>query len=318
MKKLVLFLKPYLRWVIVGGTLFFLGTALHRNWQDVASIRLSSRAWFDLMVAFLLTLTAHSWAGFVWSWILRSFQQPVRLRWVLQVYLKTNLAKYLPGNVWHFYGRIRAVANHGGSLGVASLTVLLEPLLMAAAALLVALLGSFGQFSPQVQMLQILGLVGVLTGIHPRFLNPVIRKLEKNKLERQKSQPPNPDGEAIAPVRLNHYPLRILLGEVGFILVRSLGFWFILQALTPLTLAQLPLFLSAFSLAWVLGLLIPGAPGGLGVFEATAIALLGHLFPSAILLSAVALFRVISIFAEVLAAAIAVLSEQFSPNVISS
>lgn len=313
MQKLVSFLKPYLRWVIVGGTLFFLGAALQRNWQDVASIRLSSTAWFDLMVAFLLTLTAHSWAGFVWSWILRSFQQPVHLRWVLQVYLKTNLAKYLPGNVWHFYGRIRAVANHGGSLGVASLTVLLEPLLMAAAALLMALLGSFGQFSPKVQMLQILGLVGVLTGIHPRFLNPVIRKLE-----RKKSQPPNPDGEAIAPVRLGHYPLRILLGEVGFIVVRSLGFWFVLQALTPLSLAQLPLFLSAFSLAWVLGLLIPGAPGGLGVFEATAIALLGHLFPSAILLSAVALFRVISLLAEVLAAAIALLSERLSPKVASS
>jgi uncharacterized membrane protein YbhN (UPF0104 family) len=38
------------------------------------------------------------------------------------------------------------------------------------------------------------------------------------------------------------------------------------------------LLLGAFSLAWLLGLVVPGAPGGLGVFEATAIALLQQRF----------------------------------------
>ncbi|RMF21045.1 MAG: UPF0104 family protein, partial [Cyanobacteria bacterium J083] len=69
----------------------------------------------------------------------------------------------------------------------------------------------------------------------------------------------------------------------------------------------LPL-LSAFSFAWLLGLIVPGAPGGVGVFEATIIALLNpQFFPPAIVLSSVVIFRLISILAEVLAAGLAVL-----------
>ncbi|WP_354635191.1 hypothetical protein [Planktothricoides raciborskii] len=43
------------------------------------------------------------------------------------------------------------------------------------------------------------------------------------------------------------------------------------------------LVLSAFSFAWLLGLVLPGAPGGIGIFEATAIALLQNNFPPGIL-----------------------------------
>ncbi|MGH2414344.1 MAG: UPF0104 family protein, partial [Microcystaceae cyanobacterium] len=87
---------------------------------------------------------------------------------------------------------------------------------------------------------------------------------------------------------------------------RSSGFLLTWIALTPVHFNQiLPLF-SAFSFAWLLGLIVPGAPGGIGVFEATAIALLDKQhFPTSIILSTVALFRVISILAEIIAAKVA-------------
>jgi uncharacterized membrane protein YbhN (UPF0104 family) len=54
------------------------------------------------------------------------------------------------------------------------------------------------------------------------------------------------------------------------------------------------------------GLIVPGAPGGMGVFEAVAIALLDRSqFDAAIILIAVALFRFVSILAETLAAGLA-------------
>jgi hypothetical protein len=61
--------------------------------------------------------------------------------------------------------------------------------------------------------------------------------------------------------------------------------------------------LGVFSLSWCLGLVIP-SPGGIGVFESSAIALLNQTFSPAILLSSVALFRLLSLSAEALAAAI--------------
>lgn len=36
-------LKPYLRWFIVGLTLFFLLATLRNHWQEVAQIRLDRR-----------------------------------------------------------------------------------------------------------------------------------------------------------------------------------------------------------------------------------------------------------------------------------
>lgn len=309
MKKIWSSLKPYLRWVILGGTLFFLTKALKDNWQEVAAIRITERGWTSLTIALLVTLMAHTWAGWVWNLVLQSFGQPVHPRWVLQVYLKTNLAKYLPGNVWHYYGRILAVTSRGGSLGAATLSVLLEPLLMAAAALVLILIGSQLQGGVSqdtvTRSLQILGLVGVCLGVHPRILNPLIQLAGQLKGKAKGAV-----AEDAPAFQIKKYPLLPLLGELGFLLLRGTGFLFTLLALISVEPRQIPLLFSAFSLAWLLGLIIPGAPGGIGVFEATALALLNQSFPAGVLLSGIALFRLVSILAEVVAAGLATLSER--------
>ncbi|HEY9875408.1 MAG TPA: lysylphosphatidylglycerol synthase domain-containing protein [Candidatus Obscuribacterales bacterium] len=296
MKKIWSSFKPYLRWVILGGTLFFLAKALKDHAAEVAAIRIDQAGWANLAIALAVTLMAHIWAGWVWSWILRSFKQPVSPRWAIQVYLKTNIAKYLPGNVWHYYGRIWAATEAGCNLGAATLSVLLEPLLMAAAALLLALLGTH----PDNWSLQVISLAVICLAVHPRILNPLIQLLSRFKGK-------STDAEVF---QLERYPLLPLLGELGFLGLRGSGFLFTLLALTKVNYSQIPLLLSAFSLAWLLGLIVPGAPGGIGVFEATAIALLDKYFSPGLLLSVVALFRVVSILAEVVAAIIATVSDR--------
>ena len=304
MKTLWLLIKPHLRWAILGGTLFFLAKAFKDHWQEVAALRINAAGWTTLFVAFSITLLAHIWAGLVWNWILRSFKQPVQCRWVLQVYLKTNVAKYLPGNVWHYYGRIWAVTEAGGSLGAATISVLLEPLLMAAAALLVALTGSqLGWVNTRGTAsswgVQILGLTVICLAVHPRVLNPLLQFLS-----RLKGKPA--DTEVF---QIDRYPFIALLGELGFLGLRGTGFLVCLMALTTLSPSQIPLLFSAFSLAWVLGLVIP-TPGGLGVFETTAIALLAGQFSTGVILSVVALYRLISILSEVVGAGLSIVSDR--------
>jgi hypothetical protein len=70
--------------------------------------------------------------------------------------------------------------------------------------------------------------------------------------------------------------------------------------------------MSAFSLAWLLGLVVPGAPGGLGIFEATAIALLDRFFSPGSLLAIVALYRLVSVTSEALGAILAWLDQKRS------
>lgn len=285
-------LKPYLRWLILGGVLFFLAQALKANWQEVAAIEIDATGWAYLGGALGVTLLAHIWAGWVWGWILQFLNYRVKGGWAIRVYLKTNIAKYVPGNVWHFYGRIRAATAAGVPTSVATLSVLLEPLLMAAAALVLALVGNQ---QPNWGW-QILGLAIVLIAIHPAILNQGIKLVGKMK---------GKNDESASQQQLKHYPLLPLLGELGFLGLRGAGFILTLLALYPVNPSQILILLSAFSLAWLLGLVIPGAPGGIGVFEATAIALLSSVLSPGILLSAVAVYRLISILAEAIGAGLA-------------
>ncbi|MBD2571142.1 lysylphosphatidylglycerol synthase domain-containing protein [Anabaena lutea] len=304
-------MKRILRWFILGGTLFFLGKALKDNWLEVTSIHIDAAGWAILAIATGITLLAHMWAGWIWTWVLQELNQPVSSAQFIQVYLKTNIAKYLPGNIWHYYGRILAAKNANVSAGAATLSVLLEPLLMAAAALItVVLFGS--QFAVNntnlgVKILQLLSLVVVLCAVHPWVLNPVIRFLY-----RLKSKKYNSENQPISSLNIQRYPLRPLLGELVFLGLRGTGFILTMFALSSLNLSHIPLLLGAFSFAWVLGLVVPGAPGGIGVFEATALTILQYHFPTALVISAIALYRLISILAEIAGATLASLDERLA------
>ena len=298
MKKIGSRLKPFLQWIILGATLFFLAQALKNHWQEVIAIQIDQAGWIYLAMALGVTLLAHTWSGWVWSWILQEFNQPVKAPWAIRIYLKTNIAKYLPANVWHFYGRISAAKKAGISLEAAILSVVLEPLLMAASALFIALIGS----NSQQWGLQFVSLTVVAIAIHPRVLNPVLQNLSRLKAKAISADIMNTDV-----FQVKRYPLIPWLGELGFLGLRSAGFLLTLLALGSVNLNQIPILLSAFSLAWLLGLVVPGAPGGMGVFEATALALLHQHFSAGLILSTVALYRLVSILAEAVGAGLACL-----------
>lgn len=285
-----------LRWFIFGLTFVFLAKTFHEHWREVAAIELNQAQLICGAIGLFLTFIAHVWSGIVWAGIIKFLQQPAPLLWVLPVYLQTNLAKYLPGNVWHFYGRIRAVQLAGSSLEAATLTTLLEPLLMATAAVLITLVtiqsGDLIPLKNTVYQWLPIGFAGViLLVIHPRFFNPILQFLA-----RLKNKSPTEDI-----LTIKYYPWLPLLGEIGFVTLRGSGFLVTIAGFKPLSLSEIPLLLGVFSLAWFLGLVVP-SPGGIGVFESSAIALLSPSFSAAILISSLALFRLISISAEAIAA----------------
>jgi glycosyltransferase 2 family protein len=296
MKEILARIKPYLRWFILGGVLFFLVKTVKDRFAEVAAIRVDANGWGMLAIAVIVTIIAHVWSGWVWTWILAIFKQPLGVAEGIRVYLVTNIAKYSPGNIWHFYGRITAVGQKGGSRGAATLSVLLEPLLMAAAALLIGLvsstLGNAMTWDRQIWF-QLAALGAILMGIQPRILNILLHRLSRSKNKA--------DATAADAIELTKYPLAPFLGEMGFVILRGIGFILTFLALQTVTWQQIPQLFSAFSFAWLLGLIVPGAPGGLGIFEVTAYGLLDNTqFPTEI--TAVAFYRLISILAEAIAA----------------
>ena len=112
---------------------------------------------------------------------------------------------------------------------------------------------------------------------------------------------PSPDEPTL---QLARYPVKPLLGEMGFVLGRSLGFVLTVMALMPVSLADCPVLMSAFCFAWLLGLVVPGAPGGVGIFEAAATALLSGYLPIGVIVGSVVCYRMMGTLAELVGAVI--------------
>ena len=106
------------------------------------------------------------------------------------------------------------------------------------------------------------------------------------------------------------YPWFPLAAQVAFVLLRFSGLaccvWaFDLQQSLPwLT------WLSGFAFAWTLGLVVPGAPGGLGVFEAALLLRLSLALPEPAVLSVALSYRLVVTVADLLAAGLAGLDEK--------
>ncbi|MGD1852328.1 MAG: UPF0104 family protein, partial [Cyanophyceae cyanobacterium] len=206
---------------------------------------------------------------------------------------------------WHFYGRIRAAHQWGMPWAGAAAPVILEPLLMAAAALLLGTVAA-----PQGNWwVQGAIAAAVLIGVHPKFLNPLLKKLGRSKLKSSAST--DSDKTSVPPqlttAGMKRYPTLPFLGEGGFLLLRGAGFLCVVAAFDANALIHWPQLLSGFGLSWLVGLVVPGAPGGVGVFEATALGLLGKLVSPGALLAGVACYRLVSVIAEAGLAAIAYL-----------
>ena len=94
MKQTIAVIKPYFRWFILGGTLFFLLKTFKERFAEIATVRIESTGWLMLISSLIITLLAHIWSGWVWTWILAIFQQSLGLAKGIRVYLITNIANH--------------------------------------------------------------------------------------------------------------------------------------------------------------------------------------------------------------------------------
>jgi uncharacterized membrane protein YbhN (UPF0104 family) len=289
-------------------SLGFLLAALLGHGRAMLQLSLDPQGWSWLVLAVgisVLSLLANGLGlGVVLRWL------GLRPHWaeLVQLYLATNLRKYLPGGIWHLTTRVQCLRSANGvlqtpaPLGLALVGVLLDPLVAAVAALgLITLAGWQGG----------LALAGVLPLLllWPRWLTPLLRRLELRQARRlQLDGELDPQGQDLLPPSLSQalggYPLVPLLTQLAFVLLRFGGFACCVLAFDLQSSVGWPVWLAGFALAWTAGLLVPGAPGGLGVFEAALLLRLGSAIPEAPLLAIALSYRLVVTLADLLAAAL--------------
>ncbi|MCT0200337.1 flippase-like domain-containing protein [Synechococcus sp. CS-1325] len=290
----------------------FVFAALLGNGEQLLALRLDPQGWLWLTMGIGFSLLSLVICGMAWA---------VGLRWLgfrpawaacVRFYLRSNLYKYLPGGIWHLAARVqllrrREEAALPGELPLlavalstpqAVLAVMLDPVLAASAALLLV---PFAGWQNGLALLALLPAVLLL----PRWLNPLLGRLERRRARQLKLEEPGGDTPAPAPFALPGYPLWPLLPQFVFVLLRFGGFACCVLAFDQQLSLGWPGWLGGFLLAWTVGLVVPGAPGGLGVFEAMLLLLLGAELAEAPLLAVALSYRLVATLADLLAALLA-------------
>lgn len=288
--------RPWIALVSLG----FVLAVLMANGRELLQLQLDGQGALWLALATGLTLASLTVNGLALGGLLAWLGHAPRWDAIVSLFVASNLRKYLPGGIWHLAARVEALRGPEAPLpaplsrGAALLVTLLEPLLAATAALLLVAAGGWQNG------LGLLALVP-LALLAPPQLRRLLPALERRRarelaLESELGQEPEP---ALA---LPGYPWQPLLLELLFVLLRFAGFaccvWaFDLQGIIPWTT-----WLAGFGLAWTAGLVVPGAPGGLGVFETVLLLRLRVVLPDAQLLAVALSYRLGSTLADVLGA----------------
>lgn len=291
-------LRPW----ITLGSIGFVMAALLNHGRQLVQLRLDGQGWLWLLLGVGLSLFSLVMNGVAWGVVLRWLG--LRPDWaaVVELHVATNLRKFLPGGIWHLASRVQRLRSEDtpldtpASTSTALVAVLLDPLLAAVAAL--ALVPSGGLQSG-------LGLVCLLplALLLPRWLDPLLERLERRRardlgLEEELKQEPS----AMPSTGLRGYPWPPLLAELAFVLLRFAGFCCCVRAFDLPLGPDAPVWLAGFALAWTAGLVVPGAPGGLGVFEAVLLLRMGVALPEASLLAVALSYRLIVTLTDLLAA----------------
>ncbi len=290
---------------LIGGTKLWITTAslafvvfsLITNFSEIKELSFDrySYLWIFLGIAISslsLLVNSIAWKSLI-NWLGNNSDNVD----FINLFLTTNLLKYLPGGIWHFVERLRRLRSHM-AIGKALTSVLLEPILMLVAALVLVPLGELNPFFS-------VGFFAPLLLLTPKFREPLLRRLETIKIkELNRADLSLFNAVKIDQIEITRsgYPWRPLLIEIMFLLCRFWGFWCCLSAFSIDSSLSLGKWISAFSLAWAVGLIVPAAPGGLGVFEASLLIGIGNYLSEAPLIGAVLSYRLTSTISDVLVA----------------
>lgn len=264
---------------------------------DFTKITTSVQTFIVLIIAvFIYGLSVISFA-FIFYLLLKIFNNNnVPKMDSILIYCKSNLYKYLPGNIFHYIGRNEVAFNNGIAHSVAITATIAEVLLLALAAVITAttLAGKYAAkwaldnfVGKEIFGFSLLIVLILLTGI-------ILNKVNSKKIGAYNIR-------AVNNLRLRDAMKFVSLYTIGFI---SNGVMFILVLHSLGGGISIILFLPVigmYTFAWLVGFITPGAPAGLGIREVIMSTFLIGIVEAEFVISAVIVYRIITILGDVVA-----------------
>ena len=234
--------------------------------------------WYIIIPLILINLLSLLIGIYGWHLILKGYiERPLAYTHSYYFFAKTEIAKYLPGNIFHLVGRQALASEYKITQGQMAKTSVLHAFSLLVATLISATL--FSLFVEAIPLYLKVGLIlasiislAVLLLVHTRF--SLASKLWINVL----------------------FIISITLQ--GILLA-----WIVLYQLENISWQLFCQVSGIYIISWLVGFVTPGASGGLGVREGTFVAIASFLqlnIASDIIIFSVLLVRLINILVDIL------------------
>jgi len=276
--------------VVSFGFLFYILSELDFS----AVMALFSPSWIPLIMigAFLFSLLYFFMAR-GWKNLLELSSQSALDNHIMAVYLKTVIYKYAPGNVFHFLGRHSLSQTHALSHKTIAFANGVEILLQLFAVSFIIMSGTlFFDISLNMGEYLALSKTKIVLAFSLLILITLVVLLKKKYREVLLSRDAM---KTLLKVLVNH-----LLFLLGSAILLVCVYHFILDV--PFTFSVFVQTVFVSSIAWLLGFIVPGAPGGVGIREAILVILLPSilLVSKELVLAGALIYRVVTILGEAL------------------
>ena len=269
----------FLGYLLCGTSLWLLYGVFTTQSENIQHVRLDATSLGVFVFALLVIVLGHM--NLVMCWVLQLRKKHANISFqesFISIGL-SQIAKYIPGNFAHFIGRAILVKDVNSKSDVA-LAMLIETLMMVVTALLGACIWSVLFYLPSD--ISIWAIVGVTVA----FFSGTYLTIEIIKRRFQAFW-------------LQYRTLSLIILLNAFI--------FILHGIVLFLIAEIVLDVSGiffltyglgFSAAFLVGYLLPGAPGGIGVREYTFVLLFSSQLGEAIALEVIVLHRILAILGD--------------------
>jgi hypothetical protein len=297
--------QPYLKFLKkinfgVLKSIFFISSLLYfciyffDNIDQISFDINLERNGINLSLSFLFCVLSIYLNAYAWKYIVKWFWKEFNSNNLVSFYVLTNILKYVPGGVWHFVERFNFIKKMSNPQ-IALYSTLIEPYFMLTGSFLLASLGSI--FSPLYFFL-----IFPLVFLNRKLIYFILKRLGslKGKVFEVLRLPYSKDRFEERINIISFFPTKALFLEIGFVLSKFIGFYVCLNTFYTSNSLNIIFLLVIFSLSWSLGLVVPTAPGGVGVFEACLLFFVGKSIPQNIILITLIYFRVISTSADLL------------------
>lgn len=263
-----------LQYIIIIVIFYFLFKNLHKNYHqlNLGDLKLDL---MSLLLSFPFLLMSFPLAVYGWKLTLKILKEDVPYWKCFQFSSLTLLAKYIPGYVWPYIGKIYFCKKEGVSEPKAMVSIYIDQWMIIVSGILFFLISYHANSmdvwkNDAVSAYMPVGFF-ILIFLHPRvmvgLLNFILKKKQKEKIK-------------IEIKLLGIFELILIYS--GFWLLCGVGFNFFINSIYAIGFGKVFVVAGILSMSWVIGFLSFFVPMGLGVREAVISVLLSAIMPSAI------------------------------------